>query len=149
MTAEVEGNGRRRWPSYGRAAGGIQLFFAAIFGWDAGIAVASFVLEMNLRRGSDAPPVDYLDLADGLAYGVLSLAAFVAGCGLLWLRPWARAWEVAYPIVAISYAAIVLLAEFVHGRDLRPTGLFAAAFILPFLPIVFPGTRSAYRSAGG
>jgi hypothetical protein len=139
------------WMSfYSRVAGGIQMLYAAFFGWLAlrefgpdGFYTPAFVF-----KGYHAEFYDWRCLIITTFCTLLSLCGFIGGYGLHGLRPWVRRWEVAYlGFLALGVAAETVWARsdipgspnyFARGRpaDYTALVLFSLAFALPFLPLL-------------
>ena len=133
---------------YTRAAGCIQVLYAAAVGWLAFLEMKGVVHDIvhygelvGKGSGSIAPHIG--DLVALPIFSLLSLTGFIGGYGLLRLRQWARRWEIAYlgivsAAVAISITAMLSGAvrmpfEFDH---LTMFALIAIAFALPYLPFL-------------
>jgi hypothetical protein len=134
---------------YSRAVGGIQVLYTLFFGQFAflflewivqrmsRIAENGFSFEGEILKGKYEPSLNMCTLAEGTILVLLSLSAFIGGCGPLEHRPWAHRWEIAYLILASVYALWVFTDETLRGHYLGYVVLGYLAFALPYLPFLF------------
>jgi hypothetical protein len=144
-----EDAGSRLMGIYSRAVGGIQVLYALCIGRFAflflewivqrmsRIAQNGFSFEGEFLKDKYVPAIDVGNLGEGTILVLLSLSAFIGGCGLLGRRPWARRWEIPYLIFASVYAVGVFTVETRRGHDLGYIVLAYLVFALPYLPFLF------------
>ena len=130
--------------TYARTVGVIQWLNAEFFGWMTYIDFTrgQFYHPESHGKGEYSPAyLDYNWLFFTTVFGLLSVSAFIGGCGLLKLRPWVRRWVAAYLGVLLLGTAAGIVVEMPRGwlgpESLTALMLFATAFALPSLPFLF------------
>lgn len=143
--------GSRSINLYIQTMGGVQVFYAAFFGWRAfpslletaeqmsQIAQEGFDFQGTTFKGVYLPPLSLKRqlelLAEGPILALLSLCCLIGGIGLLRLRSWARPWVVVYLLVISAFALESLATEIRGSRDFGSLLLLSMALILPYLPL--------------
>jgi hypothetical protein len=135
---------------YTRPAGVIQMLFAAYFGWMARWFLMNGQFYYPETHYRDKVPGIFVHRAERYdfewlifttVWTLLSLTSFIAGCGLLGRRPWARRWEVVYlGILSVVVAVEVVKLPYNIRRDASDfTDLvrFLLVFGLPLVPFLF------------
>lgn len=122
---------------YSRTVGIIQVLYALFFGWIAFATLRMVLQTEGTFKGVYFPAVDLVRLCEGAIPTLLFVLAFVAGCGLLALRSWARGWEIAYLLVVGVISAATAASEARRGQDVGYIGLFFILLSLPYLPFLF------------
>jgi hypothetical protein len=150
------------WPGwmrvYSRTVGLIQWSYSLVFGYFAAELLRfCYHPQIHFKDVYQEPYLSLAELFFGMVIALLSLSGFIGGCGLLALKRWARAWEIAYLfILSIGVAAVTCAMAFdirAGVRDFTVLGLFSLAFALPYVPFLFgnvvSGTGQTPRTAPG